>query len=269
MSLSFISPVRLTVSLATALTLSLTAQEPSADESSDKENSNKSLTPSKPAPDKKPDLKKINETTYQLGKITIDKKKRNISFPATIEITENLIEYLLVNPQGKVHESLFITDASPTNLNIAFKLLGFQENKSLFRAFVNGMPTDKFEENDEEKTAKSYFKIDVNWTDPESKKLVSHNINTLLINEQTKSPLGTAKDVGKWTYGGSFISEGQFVAELNRDIIAVFTDRGAVANYAGTGRDDDTLWFPVTKELPSFGTKVTLVITPEFPAKKK
>ena len=218
---------------------------------------------------KKPEIIKINATTYTLGEITIDTKKRNISFDATTEITENLIEYVLVNPEGKTHESLFITNASPTNLNIAFKLLGFQENKSLFRKFVNDLPTETFQEASDEQKAESYFKIDVNWLDPKSNKTISHNINELIINEQTKETIGTAESTAKWSYGGSFIHKGQFIAELNRDIIAVFTDRSVVANYTGKGRDDDTLWFPLTKKVPTSGTKVKLTITPEFPIKKK
>ncbi len=266
MPLSFITHIRSTAALSAALIMPLTAQEPNADEPNDKE---KSGTPTNPALVKKTGLIKINATTFQLGEITIDTKQRSINFPATAEITDNLIEYLLVNPEGKVHESLFVTKASPTHLNVAFKLLGFQENKSLFKTVVNGLPTHKFQDVSDEQKAQSYFKVEVSWTDPKSNKSVTHNLNTLIINEQTKSPLGTAQDTGKWSYGGSFISDGRFVAELNRDIIAVFTDRSAVANFAGTGRDDDSLWFPATEKLPVFGTKVKLILTPEFPAKKK
>lgn len=218
---------------------------------------------------KKPELVKINATTYKLGEIKIDTKLRTISFDAVTEITENLIEYVLVNPEGKIHEALFVTNASPTNLNIAFKLLGYQENKSLFKEFVNDLPTETFQEASDEQKAESYFKIDVSWIDAETKKLVTHNINELIINDQTKTALGTAQSKTKWSYGGSFVHKGQFIAELNRDIIAIFTDRSAVANFTGKGRDDDTLWFPLTSKVPAFGTKATLVITPEFPAKKK
>jgi len=166
---------------------------------------------------KKPKFIKVNATTYRLGVIEIDTKKRSISFDATTEITENLIEYILVNPEGKIHESLFVTNASPTNLNIAFKLLGFQENKSLFREFVNDLPTETFQEASDEQKAESYFKIDVSWLDPKSNKPISHNINELIINEQTKETIGTAESTAKWSYGGSFIHKGQFIAELNRE----------------------------------------------------
>ncbi|MFT5634073.1 MAG: hypothetical protein ACI9SQ_001800 [Rubritalea sp.] len=57
------------------------------------------------------ELKKINATTYQLGEFTIDKKQRTISFEAETEITKEIIEYAIVTPAGKIHESLFITNA--------------------------------------------------------------------------------------------------------------------------------------------------------------
>jgi len=225
--------------------------------------------PQESIPKEQAKIKKIDATTYQLGEITIDTKQRTMSFSATTEITENLLEYILVNPEGKVHESLFITKASPTNLNVAFKLLGYQENKSLFREFVDGLPTESFQEASDEQKKQSFFKINVSWTDPETKKKHTHNINELVINNQTDTPLGTAESKGKWSYGGSFIYNGKYVAELNRDIIAVFTDRGAVANFTGKGREDDTLWYPHKEKTPAYGTQVTLTITPEFSTKKK
>ena len=210
------------------------------------------------------ELKKINETTYQLGEVTIDKAERSISFNATSEITAALVEYAIVNPQGKIHEALFVTKARPLHLNIAFKLLGFQENKSLFREFVNDLPTENFQKATAEQKAKSYFSTTISWTDKKTKKKISYNLNELLMNAQTKKPLGPAK----WSYGGSFMHRGQFVAELNHDVIAIFTDRGALANYAGKGREDDTLWFPVTEKMPAPGTEVSITIKPEFPAGK-
>ncbi len=212
-------------------------------------------------------LKKINESTYQLGEVTIDKKKRTISFEAETEITKDIIEYAIVTPAGKIHESLFITNARPIHFNIAFKLLGYKENKSLFKVFVNNFPTENHQAATEEEKTKSFFTATISWTDKETNKTHSHNINELIKNTQTEKTMADTK--AKWSYGGSFIHHGKFVAEMNNDLIAIFTDRGAVANYAGDGREDDTLWFPITEKMPVKGTKVTITITPDFPADKK
>jgi hypothetical protein len=212
-------------------------------------------------------LKKINETTYQLGEVTIDKKKRTISFEAEAEITNEIIEYAIVTPAGKIHESLFITNARPIHFNIAFKLLGYKENKSLYKVFVNNFPTVKNQAATDEEKTKSFFTTNISWTDKETKKTHSYNINELIMNVQTEKTMANNK--AKWSYGGSFIHHGKFVAEMNNDLIAILTDRGAVANYASEGREDDTLWFPITEKMPVKGTKVTITITPDFPADKK
>lgn len=212
-------------------------------------------------------LKKINETTYQLGKIIIDKKKRTISFEAEAEITSELVELAIVTPEGRIHESLFITDARPIHLNIAFKLLGYKENKSLYRVFVNDIPTDVYQTATEEEKTKSYFTTTVSWIDEKTKKKQSYNINELIKNAETKEAV--SKENPKWSYGGSFLHKGVFAAEINEDLIAIYTDRGAVANFAGKGREDDTLWYPVEEKMPAKGTKVTITLTPDFPLDNK
>ncbi len=213
-------------------------------------------------------LEKINESTYKLGEITMDTKLRTISFHATSEITDKLIEYVLVNPEGKIHEALFITKARPINLNIAFKLLGYKQNKSLFREFINDLPTERYQTATDQEKAHSYFTISINWTDTETKKRYKYNINELIQNTRTEKTLDQAKNKNIWSYGGSFMHQGKFAAELNHDIIAIFTDRTSLANYAGKGKEDDTLWFPVTHKMPAYGTTVNIVLTPQFPSKK-
>ena len=92
-------------------------------------------------PDEEPDeqkealVKKISATIYQVGKVTLNKETREISMPAHTNITdpETIIEYLLVHFNGeKIHESLLTTEADPTHINIAFKLLDYQESLELF-----------------------------------------------------------------------------------------------------------------------------------------
>lgn len=213
-------------------------------------------------------LKKINETTYQLGEVIIDKKNRTISFPAEAEITAagdleevDSVEYVVVTDAGKIHETLFVTKARPIHLNIAFKLLGYKENKSLFREFEGNFPTDKYQITSEEDKAKSYFTTTVSWTDLQTKEMHSHNLNDLLFTAETKKTF--AQDKVKWSYGGSFIHQGKFAAEISNDLIAILTDRAAVANYVGKNGEQGTIWLPVTEKLPAKGTIVTITITPD------
>ena len=74
-------------------------------------------------------------------------------------------------------------------------------------------------------------------------------------------------EAGSWVYGGSFMNNGQYVADLHKDLFAIFTDRAALGNYAGEGREDDTLWFPNQENMPAKGTPVTISLTQPKKAK--
>ena len=201
---------------------------------------------------------KLSEHVYQLGKVTFNKKTREIMIPATAEIVgAEVVEYALVTSQGKIHESLFITDAKPSHVNIAFKLLGYKEAKYLFRKVnKNFQPQEDYETSTDEEKKKSKFHVNASWTVKGEKK--SYPIEELVSNPRNDQKLESTP----WVYGGSFVYKGSYVADKNNDILAIFTDRAAVANYAGEGREDDTLWSPNSKVLPRHGTAVTITLSP-------
>ncbi|MEO1856454.1 MAG: YdjY domain-containing protein [Rubritalea sp.] len=213
---------------------------------------------------KKPEVKKIGERTYQLGKITFDSSKGEISFPATLEHNEVLIEYLLTAPEGKIHETLFITEISPFNLNVAMKLLGYKESKELLKILdENHTPTDKYHSATEIQKKKSRFTITASWK-VDGKK-VSHDVTQLLENAKTQQPMPDSP----WIYSGSYMINGNYKPDISGDIIAVFTDRSSIACYSGEGRYDDTLWMPKQSVLPPLGTAVTLTFTQTNPNNQK
>ncbi len=211
-----------------------------------------------------PSIKKIGDNIYQLGDITINKKTREIEFPAIVNINQDtLIEYILVNPEGRSHESLFVTDIRPSHLNIAFKLLGYKQSKELLRKVNKDFqPLKDYETATPEQKKKSRFFFDVSWSEGGKKK--SYRINQLIKNARTSQPL----PAGAWVYHGSFFHQGKYIADLQHDHFALLTDRAALGNYAGPGREDDTLWLPQEKTMPEQGTKVTITITPQNLNKK-
>ncbi|MFD2157367.1 YdjY domain-containing protein [Rubritalea tangerina] len=204
----------------------------------------------------KPDVKKIGENLYQLGKITFDSQKKAISFTATLEHNEVLIEYLLTSPEGKIHEALFVTEISPFNLNVAMKLLGYKESKELFQILdENYRPTGKYYASTKEQKQNSRFKVTASWK--LDGKDASYDVTKLLENAKTQDDMPDAP----WIYSGSYMINGEYKPNVSGDLIAVFTDRSAIASYSGEGRDNDELWIPRKKILPPLGSKVTLTIT--------
>jgi len=98
----------------------------------------------------KPLVQKLENGNYQIGKITFNKDSREITIPARANIVhqDTIIEYLLVHLNGeKVHEALLITEADPTHINIALKLLSYKESQELFRILnEDGSLSDKYTE---------------------------------------------------------------------------------------------------------------------------
>ncbi len=84
---------------------------------------------------RKPPVEKLDENRYRIGDVTIDKRTREIRFPALVNLREGILEYLIVHQNGKIHESLFRTETSPTNINLAFTLLSYKPSKELYRSW--------------------------------------------------------------------------------------------------------------------------------------
>lgn len=206
---------------------------------------------------KMPEVKQIDATRYQLGAIEINSKKRTVTFPAKVEQNEVLLEYLVVTPQGKVHESLFITEIDPLELNIAMKLLGFQESKELIQVLDENYESTGvyFKAKDALVKQLSRLSITVQW-DIDGKQ-VSYHPHQLIHVESTGSNMPEAP----WIYSGSELNKGKLQAAITGDIIAIFTDRTALINYSGEGREDDTIWLPNKKIIPPLGTPVTITLT--------
>jgi len=248
-----LSRTLLTGALATATALTLDAQDTNAEEKPAVEQPQKEKDPL----DIKADIKQLNENEIQIGKLVLNKKTREITFDATVEQDEQLLEYLVVNQHGKVHEALFITELRPFHLNVGLKLLGYKESKELFRVFdKDWKPTDKFHKVDAATSKAAKFDLFCEWNEKGVKK--SAHVNQMIINATTMKP----PEISPWVYGGSYLLEGLFKADSTGDMMAIFTDRGAVANFSGKGREDDTLWTPNPKRIPQRGTKVTLRIKP-------
>ena len=215
-----------------------------------------------PAPDQpmapvKPSVEKLDATHYRIGKVTFDQKTREIRFPATVNMTEGLLEYLVVHENGKIHESLLVTDISATHLNLALTLLRYPASRELY-----GLPnetggiTDNYPVVPEEIKAGSRIAIEVEWKDQGKTRRLPANE---WIQHAVKT---TAMPAGPWVYGGSEIYDGKFVPESSGEIVAIFVSQSSMINYPGDDNRDDNVWLPFPKRVPEVGTELTVIITP-------
>jgi len=211
---------------------------------------------------KKPLVKKISADVYQIGTITLNKKTREISLPAHPNIVEagTPLEFLLVHLNGeKVHESLLITEADPTNLNIALKLLSYKESQELFRPITeDGSRGELYQKEPDNIRKAARFTIHVTWKEGEKAK--SAPITQWLKHRITNKSMPDTP----WVYNGSYVHNKVFKAKLNGNFLAIFPNESAIANFPGANgvdRYDDTLWISAPN-LPREGSKITLTLKP-------
>lgn len=211
-------------------------------------------TPNQPA---KPSVEKIDEDHLRIGGVTIDKKTREISFPAVVNLREGLLEFAVVHQNGKIHESLLRTDISPTSINLAFTLLRYKPSKELYRIPKEpGLLTQDYFKEPEETRKSARIRIFVELQkDGETKRIP---INDWILHDTNHKAMPPTH----WVYGGSEFYDGIFVPESTGDIIAVYLTNSTLVNYPGNDNSNDDVWSAFTDRIPELETKVTVVIAP-------
>jgi len=189
-------------------------------------------------------LKQVAEGVFELGKVRLDKAKRTVTFPAAVNMSEGMLEYALVTTYGKLHESLLVTEADPLHLHLAMLLIGAKGGTN--RLAASG--TELIEVSGDQ------VRLWVNWKAGAAERRVP--MEDLVFNLETHAPVSR----GPWTYNGSRLIEGQYLARLDGSIIALITDPDALINNPRPGRDNDVIWLVNTNAIPRAGTRVQVAI---------
>ncbi len=213
-----------------------------------------------PLAGEKPAVERLDETRFRIGEVTFDSRTREIRFPAAVNMTQDLLEFLIVHKNGKVHESLLKTDISPTHLNLAFNLLRYKASPELYPEPTSPAdPTARFPQVAEEVKRAARLLIEVEWQEGDRTRRVP-------LNEWVQhAPTGNAMPGGPWVYGGSEVIDGRYPPEATGDIAAIYLSQSAMINYPGKDNGDDTVWFVFPKRVPPVDSKVTVIISPYHP----
>ena len=187
-------------------------------------------------------LKQIDAGVFEIGNVRLDKNQRTIRFPAVVNMDRGAVEYLLVNESGKLHESVFRTEAEPFHIHLAILLVGAKENISRSAA-TNASPL-----------AGDAVSLSASWKTSGGE---SHcRGEDLVFNTQTKSPMSR----GNWVYSGSRIVEGTFLAQHEGSVVSIISDPDALINNPRPGRENDEIWQVNTNAVPPVGTAVQITI---------
>lgn len=178
-------------------------------------------------------LRQIRPGIFELGQIRLDKDKRTISFPASVNLREGNIEYVVVTATGKTHESLLRTAAEPYHVQLAFLLLG-----------AKGTGTNTLPEDPARPLPGDRVEIILNWT-------ADGRTNSFRAEEfvHDRKANGPARR-GDWIYTGSRMRDDGFAAQLDGSIVSLITDADALINNPRPGREDDDNWLVRTNHLP-------------------
>ena len=189
-------------------------------------------------------IKDVGEGRLQVGLVTIDSKQKTLTFPALVNMTTGLVEYLVVTTGGKVHESLLRTDAEPFHIHTAMLLLGVkQATNSDAAVFFDG----------KKQIPGAPISIDVTTPGP---KAGSHPIHEFLSFAASKRPV-TTEDIPRWIYNGSrFAEAGVFLGQREGSIVSLIADPAALINNPRPDRENDELWTLHTQKIPPVGTPV-------------
>jgi hypothetical protein len=206
-----------------------------------------------------PKLEQLSEDLYRLGEVILDKKKREASIPAIVNMREGLIEFLVVHEHGKLHESLFSTKAIPLDLSLALTILNFKQSKELYYIPREpGIPSDKLYQVPEETRLASRLQIFIEQEIDGVKKRTP--ANEWIFNKETSQHMKPTH----WVFGGSDFFKGKYIPDSTGDIAAVFVTDNASINYSGDENTNDMIWEPFTDRIPEKETKVTLIFAPHL-----
>ena len=220
--------------------------------------------PTKPAKDLKPI--KVSEEEYKLGKLSFNPKTREIWFPCRVNQNEVVLEFAICDEfRGKLHESLLSTKVTPFEIQIAMKLLRWEPSRrDIYRKFnEQGRPVGVLKDD-----GKGRMAILIRHKGKDGKE-ITEPLGNWVHNATTKEVVGP----GSWTYTGSKVVDGYFLAAEDGAIAAVYRYEGSLCNTFNLGSDDDELWFPVAEKVPPIDTVVTVILKPlpdvQVPAEKR
>ncbi len=206
-----------------------------------------------PAP---PAIREVSPAVFQVGGVKLEKEARRVSFPAKLNMTDGPLEYLLVTTMGKTHESILTTDIEPQHLQVAMLLLGAKgmQAAALTNAPAGGPISQGGAQRNPPLPGEPVL-IEVTWT--LGGKAQRRRLEELVFNKRAQETMSK----GPFTFTGSRVWQGKFIAQTEGSILALITDPDAVFNNPRPNRDADDTWVVHKQDVPPLDTAVEVSIT--------
>lgn len=178
-----------------------------------------------------------------VGGITVDPRTRSISFPATLNLAQGVLEVIIATPEGRLHEALLKADISPLRLQALLYTLNLSNGPR--QRDTTGRMGDLVD-------------IDLEYTGADGK-AVREPVESWIRDTRTGAPM---KRLG-WVFTGSAMRDGVFLAEEEGNICINYSVGSAIFDSPDSQSLDDTIHVvePSRRE-PGLGAPVKVIITP-------
>lgn len=197
-------------------------------------------------------FQRLDEHRFQVGQVILHKTNLTVTFPAVVNMSQGLVEYFCVGVQGKVHESVLRTEVEPFHVHVAMLLLGAQ-----------GAPPQALKEDYRQPVPGDSISLMVSWEENgQRQERPAEEWVWDVANQRAMSR-------GPWTYSGSRVFDGTFLAQRDRSFVAIIGDIDALVNNPRPRRERDDNWLVNTNACPPVGTLVSLTfkLLPAAPPK--
>lgn len=194
-----------------------------------------------------PAVESLGGGRYRIGRIEFDENERTITVPAVVHMHEGAVEYVLVQRHGKLHETVFVTDADAREVQLAALLLGAEPQPDLGPAGAL------------EVGAARGIEAWVEW-DRNGPPARIPLAQTVLVADPGSGATAGFLDANRWVFNGSRIVRGTFLASQSGSMVSIIRDPDALVNYPGASRENDEIHTPNAAALPKIGAPVRIVL---------
>ncbi|HPY91161.1 MAG TPA: YdjY domain-containing protein [Lentisphaeria bacterium] len=188
----------------------------------------------------------LPDGNLQVGDITVRRTVGELAFPAKIVLEAGPLEVIIAHPHGRLHETLLVTEVKALQVQTMLYLLGAENGQRL------PGPGQK---------QGTLVDIDLEWTDSKGEKQ-RQPIENWIQDRRTEK---TMRRIG-WTFVGSIIQEGQFLADVEGNVVVNYSVGSTVLDVPDPeSLEDDTLHSVHTEPVRAAGgagKAVTVVFKP-------
>ena len=164
-----------------------------------------------PLPDGKtvPEFEPLDEHRIKIGHVIVNHKERTVSFQAQVNMKEGILEYVCCMPNGKLHESLLVTEADPLHISLGMTLLKFRRFEKFFPVRDENFEWLPFTEPKPEDYADAYVQIVMTYT--ENGREQKSDFSDIVVNNG-----GNVEKIDEWgkkrlAYPIQYINDGYYV----------------------------------------------------------